>query len=68
MTAQASPSKVSRSLHLVFGALLIGVFFLSWVSWDGHKINGADFPGGRFFEKCLPQDSVSATHSRSLHG
>jgi hypothetical protein len=50
MTAQASPSKVSRALHLVFGTLLIGVFFLSWVSWDGHKINGADFPGGRFFE------------------
>ncbi|MDF2381150.1 hypothetical protein JMG10_06725 [Nostoc ellipsosporum NOK] len=49
MTAH-STSKLSRALHMVFGTLLIGVFFLTWVSWDGNKINGADFPGGRFFE------------------
>lgn len=50
MTGNASSSKLSRALHLVFGTLLIGAFFLSWVSWDGNKINGADFPGRRFFE------------------
>jgi hypothetical protein len=37
-------------LHLLAGLVLIGSFFLPWVSWAGISVAGSDMPAGNFFK------------------
>lgn len=41
--------QTKKGLHIVFGICLLASFFLPWVQWNDHTVNGFDLPAGNFF-------------------